>query len=263
MAHLRARWEPNGVYIVASRIPAVASTSPTHGVSGSSSSASPMSSSPRSILGRLLSGEHKSSSTPLLLSDNENVDDSTTPARTERTPLLATAPATAPSVTQPLSMNDLFETTYPLHFSFFIPSNENGTQGRWISLDAPPKQPRSPASLVDMWLSGTDLYAFPSPDWAGRVPHAIACVAHLRSTVEEAGFDETLQLATRPGQTNLTWFLNVVQMLASAQFVRCSNELMLLRALEGAAEGPFDGNFFDCSLVCGPVTDRPEPCHMM
>lgn len=157
-------------------------------------------------------------------------------------------------VAPPHAVDDAYVPPNPLHLSFFIPSGEDGTQGRWITVDTP--QDRTGAHLLDLNLGSDLLPEFPNRDRAGRVPHAISRVAHLHTDAEKAAFNAALQRVQ--SQENMPWFVNFIRALAAARILHCDgNAWGLVGALDRAAVRPFDGAFYDCSHVCGPAPARP------
>lgn len=199
MAHLRARWEIDCLYIVASKIP--------------DAPPPPTASTPSSLSSSSSNSQH-----PLLR-----------PSAQRAIPPLPT-------------VNGTYVPGYPLHFSFFIPTRTDGSRGRWVTYDMPPQ---------------TCVHLF-GPDREGRVPHAIARIVPLPTGAPVLGFNDALDHATLPDQTNLTWFLEIISALDAGRILECRNELMLLRVLEDASDRPFEGSFADCSHVCRPAQGAPE-----
>lgn len=159
-------------------------------------------------------------------------------------------------------------------FSFFISRSQDGSKGNWTTVDFSLPQPWQRHTIPSETMS-----AFPWPDHAGRVPHAIALVARdrdrrdsqaVRPLRDGAVFQAALERAFAAGPTsNSRWVLEAFRVLNDARLVICahSNALQLRDAVRDAAAQPMQGpeipRIVDVSRFCeqgpGPKDFGPWP----
>lgn len=141
------------------------------------------------------------------------------------------------------------------HLAFFICMREDGTRGRWITVD-----PGVESKYYSCRFPSEVLHTFPWTDETGREPHAILRIGSVRELVgrdpwsvpsatrDERVFTEALYRAwlvgrtsTRLGSSNTEWFLNAIRLLDEVKFLTCPNPEALLAELREATVRTSEG----------------------